>query len=176
MLWHADNAPVFRRRKPPSGNPADIFMDLRTRALELDPAEAGIQPTEAHPHVWGVLMEMGMAGGVATLVGMADGTTSMYTSTGGGVIGGGEHESVARQTDAFLSVAEQHLDELEVEEGVPPLPSDGEVHFRVCGYAGGRGATVPEKELAGRESPLSPLFFAGHDVLTALRVATPPGG
>ena len=43
-------------------------------------------------------MDMGTRNATATLVGLADGTTSLYLSTGGAVIGGGEHPQVAGYT------------------------------------------------------------------------------
>ena len=39
------------------------------------------------PDVWGVLMELGLEQGVATMVAFADGTVSLYFSGGGGIIG-----------------------------------------------------------------------------------------
>jgi hypothetical protein len=112
-------------------------------------------------------MEIGFPEGAATLVALADGTTSMYTSTGGGTIGGGQHDSVAQRTHAFLRVVEHHLDALGDLD--PALPSAGQVHLRALTYAGSLGVIAPEEELGNGEGPLSAIFFAGHDVITAIR-------
>jgi hypothetical protein len=135
--------------------------------LELAPETVGIHPSDEHPKVWGALMELGMPEGVATLVALADGTTSMYTSTGGGTIGAGEHESVARQAHVFLRTIEEHLDALDDQEA--SLPSAGDVHLRALTYAGSLGAIASSEELARARGPLSAVFFAGHNVITAIR-------
>jgi hypothetical protein len=67
---------------------------LRERALAVAALELGLAPTAARPRVWGVVMETGHAEGGATLVVFAEGTTSLYFSNGGGIIGAGEHAIV----------------------------------------------------------------------------------
>ena len=45
----------------------------------------------------------------ATLVCLSDGTTSLYTSSGFGIIGGGEHEAVVRENPKLLEVLNDQL-------------------------------------------------------------------
>jgi hypothetical protein len=120
------------------------------------------------PNVWGGLMEMAFPEGAATLVSLADGTTSMYTSTGGGVIGGGAHDSVVQAGRAFLLELERHLDHLEEDED-PDLPAPGIVAFRALTYSGRRARTADEGELTSGDHPLLSLFAAAQSVITALR-------
>lgn len=58
------------------------------------------------PAVWGILMETGYPQGIATLVSLADGTTSLYFSNGDGMIGGGQHANIAQASKAFVAAAE----------------------------------------------------------------------
>jgi hypothetical protein len=160
----------WRRRR----DPADAFTGLRSRILELDPAEAGLEPTEDLPNVWGGMMELAYPEGAATIVSLADGTTSMYTSTGGGVIGGGAHDPVVQASRGFLLELEGRLGELE-EDGDSDLPAPGIVAFRALTNSGWRAKRADEGELASGEHPLSSLFAAGHGVITALREATDAG-
>jgi hypothetical protein len=92
----------------------------------------------------------GYPAGTATLVTLADGTTSLCTSTGGGIIGGGGHARVAAASRSFLAVVEDHLGLMS-----PDLDSDV--------------ADAPEDDLGHGRHPLSTVFYAGHDVLTELR-------
>ena len=85
----------------PSGE--STYLNLRERALNLEPSEVGIHSSEALPHVFGGVMDMAFPNGAATLVALSDGSTSLYTSGGGGVIGGGAHPTVVRETMAFLA-------------------------------------------------------------------------
>ena len=161
---------MFRRRRPhpDHGEPPNLYMELRTRMLATRPAEVGLAPSARLPRVWAALMEQGMDAGIASFVMVADGATSMYTSTGGGIIGGGQHQEVARATLAFLDAAEAHLELLQPVD-VPPLPRTGAVRFNVLTYGSPRSAEADESELAAGHV-LTPLFYAGHRVITQLRL------
>src|SRR5689334_9394559 len=78
--------------------PNEVFLALRGKVLGLDPAEVAITASPRLPRVWAVLMETGYPGAVATLAALADGTTSLYLSSGGGMIGAGGHTRVAEAT------------------------------------------------------------------------------
>jgi hypothetical protein len=144
--------------------------NLRGSLLALDPADVGIAPSADLPRVWGALMEMGTPDGAASLVMLADGTTSLYASTGGGVIGGGQHAPVAAASTAFLAELERHLDSFTPDSG-DDLPDPGQVAFRALTYSGRRALVAREQDLGERRHPESPLFFAGHEVITQLRHA-----
>lgn len=159
------------KRETESGAPGPT-VNLRSKMLSLDPATVGLHPSAELPRVWGALMEMGFPDGAATIVTLADGTTSLYTSEGGGVIGGGEHPPVAAASRRFLVEAEA------TETGLSPaesanvdLPPAGIVSFVVLGYSGTQIGAADEHELASMQHPLSRLYAAGQDVITALREA-----
>jgi hypothetical protein len=149
---------------------AEIYQDLRGRALALtrellDPEVA------SESRVLALLMETGYPEAVATLVGLADGSTSMYFSNGGGTIGAGQHDEVAARTKRWLELAEEVLDELPESLGDVQLPDEGVTQFVAVTEAGRRATRAPEDVLGGGGHPLSPLFYAGHDVITAIRLA-----
>ena len=161
-----------RRSKPKDSGTVGPTVGLRSKMLSLDPESVGLQPSAELPQVWGVLMEMGFPDGAATIVSLADGTTSLYTSEGGGVIGGGEHAPVAAATRRFLAEAEKTEAPLvAVSSSEVDLPPAGVVSFVVLGYAGTRTGQADEEELASMRHPLSRLYAAGQDVITALREA-----
>lgn len=162
---------VDRLRGRGSGGPADpkpIYLALRGRLLETDPASLGLAPAPGGRRVWAVVMDTAFPEGVASLVVVADGTTSLYTSTGGGTIGAGTHENVAVASRAFLDRVDGALDLL-VPASNFPLPSTGRVRFCVLTFDGGRTAEADEQDLGESRHPLSGVFLAGHDVLTELR-------
>ena len=51
-------------------------------------------------------------GGFATLIAMSEGTTSLYLSTGGGVIGAGQHPSVGAANRELRQTAQATLPSL----------------------------------------------------------------
>jgi hypothetical protein len=160
----------FRRKAKP--DPGEAARKLRDQALTLDATELGIAPTTARPHVWAVLMETGYQKGVATLVSFADGTSSLYFSTGGGVLGAGAHATVRAMGDALLTAAETHLADLTPMD-VTPLPGVGRVRFYVRTFGGMMGAEADERVLGESRHPLSPLFHSAHAVISAIRESAP---
>ena len=154
---------------PQSANPPAVAADMRARALAVKLADLGLSASSYPNAVWGVLMETGLPrGGAYSLVVFADGTTSLYFSTGGGIIGAGEHPSVRQAAGAMLSEANRLRNETKPTEATP-LPSPGQVVFYLLSSAGALTASGAEAALGSGKERLSPLFFAGHNVITEVR-------
>lgn len=149
--------------------PAQTYLQLRSHILSLTPAEIGLSPSSKTPHVWGVLMETGYAVGTATLVSLADGTTSLYYSTGGGMLGSDEYTPIAEASKALVAQAENHLQHMSSTEEFP-LPEVGQVRFTLLTYSGIFSAEAPEKSIAIGNHFLSPLYTLAHEILTQLRL------
>src|SRR5689334_18418012 len=103
----------------PMPDPAAVMRQLRDHALRATAEELDLAPTEARPRVWGALMELGYPTGIATLMALAEGTTSLYFSNGGGVIGAGEHGAVREAAEAFLDAVEARLADFPPVETTP---------------------------------------------------------
>jgi hypothetical protein len=154
---------------PPQPDP--VYLGLRHTLFTADPAGLGLAPSERLPQVWAALMEIDLGGAVASVVAVADGTTSLYISNGGGVIGTGAYPAVAGATAAFLDAAQAYLRAgwfAPVAE--PPLPGPDRVRFTVLTYAGPHSVDAVTESLPGGGEPLSALFGAGNDVLTQIRL------
>lgn len=151
-----------------SDDHAGLFHALRSQILNLDPAAVGLAPDVTGRPVWGALLELGYPAGTATLVCLADGTTSLYTDGGFGVIGGGAHESVVAANRAFLATVEESLDEF-APESAAPVPLTHRATLRALCYGSRRSADAPQELLGRGQHPLSPVFHAGHEVISALR-------
>jgi hypothetical protein len=153
-----------------SRQPEPIYTKLREQLFSLDPAELTLRPVTPDGRALGVVMDMGYPDAVATLVGLADRTTSLYFTGGQGIIGAGAHDAVWDATRAWLSEADRsgHLLGREPGDG---LPGVGTVRFHVL-TAGGWTASGEDAEdaLGNRQSPLSPLFYAAQGVITQLRL------
>jgi hypothetical protein len=114
-------------------------------------------------------METGYPRGTATLMALADGTTSLYLSTGGGIIGGGFHQAVAAATQSFLAELEHQLLKLRPDPS-DALPATGQVIIRALTYTGRMSAEASEDDLGHGRHQLSQLFHAAHRVITELRL------
>ncbi|MGB2756596.1 MAG: ankyrin repeat domain-containing protein [Acidimicrobiia bacterium] len=161
-----------RRKKQSEVDPAagaEVFSGLRARALELEPSTVGLAPTEELPRVFGVVMDMALDNGVATLVAFADGTTSLYTSTGGGVIGAGGHDNVVTATRRLLLVAEARLDDL-VQDADLSVPGPGLVALTVLTYTGRSRAIATGDDFARGAHAASDVFNSAQEVLHQVHV------
>ena len=154
-----------------SAERADGTMALRQKLLSAKPSDFGLAPTADLPRVWGAMMELRVGKAVVSLVAVAEGSTSLYFSTGGGVIGGGGHDSVRVASRKLLAFVEIGLD-LFVPIERPLEVVGGTVAFAVLTYDGLRGARDHEQKVKDRQSPLWPAFYLGQDVITALRLTT----
>jgi hypothetical protein len=153
----------------PDAAPSEVYTGLRQQILDVDPAQIALAASPELPHVWGLVMESGYPNAVVTLVALADGTTSLYFSTGGGIIGGGGHPPVAAATRALLRVVEQYLPQMPASTDLA-LPATGQVALRALTYDGRRCVVAAEDDLGYRPHPLAEIFHAAHDVLTQLRL------
>jgi len=140
---------------------------LRDRLLTSSPKEIGLSGKDAKAKVWGVLMEVGIPKGIATLVSLRDGTVSLYTSTGGGILGG---YSARKEGKRFVLEAEKHLASMKPEKSFP-YAEVGRMKFYVLTQEGVYTAEADEKEVLSEQHALLPLFLAGNEVLTVLRIA-----
>ena len=114
-------------------------------------------------------METGYPKAVATLVGVIDGTTSLYFSNGGGVIGAGGHSEVAAATERWLQTSVEFLPHLSAVREPPP-PAEGLTQFVAVTPKGLLSVVAPEAELGEGGHPLSSLFYSGQAVITQIRL------
>ena len=142
--------------------------------MALDAARSGLVASDPErPTVSGVVVDIPDAGGAATVAALADGTTSMYTSTGGGVIGAGEHPAVAEATAALIHTADDLAAQFlgPAEEGVP---EQGVVRFHLLTPMGRRHVDVPAEAFWGEQPHrLMPLIAATQHVISELRRTSP---
>ncbi len=113
-------------------------------------------------------METGYPQAVVILVALADGTVSLYFSTGGGIIGAGPHERVRAAAETLLDAAQAHHAAFASAAATPP-PDVGRVRFYVRTFGGTLTAEADEQDLGYGRHPLAPVFHAGHAVITAVR-------
>jgi hypothetical protein len=158
---------AFRR----PGRP-DTYHGLRSKILGLDLSTLAMP--DGAP--WGgasvAVMEIGLEKGNASIVAVADGTVSMYVSTGGGVIGAGGHLAVRAAGDRFRMVAAESRGGLRPTDDFP-LPAAGEVRFQVRMPEGDYSGAAAEAALKTSRHPLAALYGAGQDLLTEIRLSVP---
>ena len=151
--------------------PAEAFLDLRNLALSLQPENLNLPADHTEPIA--ILMETGYEDAAVTLACVVEGSTSLYFSNGGGVIGAGEHESVRKATFELFEGLPAYLQHFEPVSDTP-LPLQGKVTFYVITADGIKSSgPINEDDLGYQRHNLAPLFILAHEVLAQVRMKSP---
>jgi hypothetical protein len=128
------------------------------------------QVREMRGPIAAIVIDVPAEGGYATIAGFADGTTSLYASTGGGTIGAGNYRPVAEATRQLLNTVAAHINAFtETDSGA--WPQSGSVRFHLVAAAGNRFLDVPESSSWGRETRVvMPIIEAAHAVVAGIRM------
>ena len=154
-----------RRSRDVDADPGDIYVDLRRLAL----TSPIYPPRREAPQVCAVIIDIPSDDEFATVVATADGAASMYTSTGGGLIGAGDHDSVAWAIHNLLVETQAILDQMPPSDDVDLPPADL-VNVTVRTPDGPRHAAVPAAAFWGEEpSGVAAFIDAAQGLLTELR-------
>ncbi len=147
------------------------YEDMRAMALAITPEQLGLNLTNEKAKVYGVVMDWNTGQGIATFTAFQTGDASMYTSTGGGVIGGGYQENVKRATVAFVYKSQNYLNKATKTE-TTPLPEESSVKFY---FLTNKGKFVGQEKMDkfdNNSSQWLELFEEANKVITELRLTT----
>jgi hypothetical protein len=157
-----------RAQQPPKADPG-VYAGLRSQTLSVSRAAIGLPPsTPTAPAA--VLMDVAADDYTFTTVAIPDGTASIYLSTGGGFIGGGQrYESVRSAALGMVKAAESSLGKMKLVTN-HPLPAAGNTSFYVVTGAGIYSATASTEEIERGQHPLYGLYAASQNVITQYRL------
>lgn len=163
---------LFGRRRASERDGEELYREMRSGLLTVPASEVNVSPTAEYPVVWAGLMDWHVGSGVATLVAVADGTVSLYLSSGGGVIGGGAHQDVMAVASRFLGALASHTHTLGRQDD-PPLPGPNGVRFIARTFDGTlASAEIATDELGEGRHALSPVFDAAQALIAVIREAS----
>jgi hypothetical protein len=117
-------------------------------------------------------MDLPISDATATVVSFADGTASIYLSSGGGFIGGGQRPVVRTAAEGFVKAAGA-ADSAFTPVATYPVPPPGRVRFYVRVGDGVLMAEAAEHDLQSGDHQLSMVYAAGQTVITAYRESEP---
>jgi hypothetical protein len=167
-LWLTIRARQNRHALGASASSA--YLGLRDLALQTPLTEVPSAKATKPGEPFAVLMDWGIPAGTATVGAYADGTASIYLSSGGGFLGGGQaHESIRNAAIKTVEIAGE-LKALMQPTTTYPLPQRGQVTFYVRTDAGALTATAPEDELRSHRSPLYKLGDSAQTIITEYRL------
>jgi hypothetical protein len=156
------------RRDGKKSKPVEIYADFRLRALSHSRDSLQLPQPPGDAPAWGLLMETASPKGVTSLLALADGTTGICFSGDGSIVAGQNHEAFKKVARGFIRLAGHSLPLMIGAEDFPS-PSVGQTTFYVFTDYGIFAASAPESYLTSGQSSLSPLFYAGHVVISQLQ-------
>lgn len=172
-LWHPQPDGGWKAQSSVRGDAPDAKTgSLRLLAFETTADELGIARDGFPFDAWGVVMETGVDAGWYTLVVMADGSTSLYFSTGGGIIGSGSKPDVVDASRALIETAHEFVAHAEPAASFEP-PANGMTSLHFLTFDGVRSHIAVEDALGEQRDAFWPVFHAAHAVLAAVREAQP---
>ncbi len=144
-----------------------IYAQMRRLALEARPSKAGRDAVQV------VLMDWHVDRGTVTVVAAADGSASLYLSSGGGYIGGGQKIPALREAALYaVTLANSLRLHFEATES-SALPAFGDVTFYLTTGDGLFTAVAPEAKLRAGTVPLAVLGGAMQKIVTEYRLNFP---
>lgn len=149
----------------------NTFEELRNIAFKVTPEQLGISLSKDKTVVYGVIMDWEMGGATATTVAYQTGDASLYLSSGGGVIGGGQHENVNVAAKQFVNLAQTFLDKT-VKSETTNLPEENQVAFYLLTSNGIYVGKEKMENFENNSSTWIKLFEEGNKVLSELRVTS----
>ena len=171
VFWARKGAAVdFVRRFKKLPKPHPTYSGLREQALRLTRRHIGFLPAANTTDPWGVVMDEGLDDRIVTIVAFADGSASVYSSAGGGEIGGQAHEGIRKAAHEAVSAAASIVQRAH-QTSYFPLPKRGQIFFYVRTDAGVFTARGREKALDGSTHPLSGLRAAMKRIADEYRLA-----
>ena len=149
----------------------NTFNDVRSMAFSATPEQLQLSLPADKTVVYGIIMDWGIDTSTATVVSYQTGDASMYLISGGGVIGGGQHQNVNSAAKQFVNLAQTYLGKATKTE-TNSLPQQDEVKFYLLTN---KGTFVGQEVIRNFENNTSiwlPLFEEGNKVLSELRLTS----
>ncbi len=157
---------LFDRSKP---NKVDVYQGLRLQILQGSREKFSLTPAASRNEPWGVVMDWGMARGSATVTALSDGSASVYLSSGGGSIGGGQtHVSIRKAAQNAVSISAPMQPTMRTTAKYP-LPTQDQLIFYVLADGGVFTESASLKDVSSHRHALSPLGDAMQVIVTAYR-------
>lgn len=161
----ADNNPKVYHTKE------NTFEGLRNMAFSITPQKLELSLLTDKTIVYGVIVDWGMKGATATTVAYKTGDASLYLSSGGGAIGGGQHSNVSKAAKQLVSIGQSFLDKA-TKTQTTTLPKTDQVKFYLLTNKGIYVGQDVMKNFENNTSEWQKLFEETNKVLTELRLTT----
>jgi len=143
------------------------YLGLRVQAISVKPEQLGLAIAQDTTRVYGILMDWEIQGGIATIVAYSTGDASLYLSSGGGIIGGGQHKNVSKAAKEWVLLADRFINKQIATKTA--LPGAGYTGFFLLTNKGIEANYIETAKLEDASSPYAPLFQKANVVIGELK-------
>lgn len=157
--------------QPSSKEMEEMYKGLRDLAMGFTTADLGIEMPKEDNRAFGIVMDWNLGDGIATLTAFESGDASLYLSSGGGIIGGGQYENVRKVVADYLAIGQDFLSKAS-EAKTTPLAEKNMVKFYFLTNGGKYVGTESMANIENESSAWVKLFEEANKVITALRTTT----
>ena len=172
LLPHRHGNPLAL--SPTRVNSSNAYAGLRGMVLEGTRSNFGLGPGASPTQPFAVVTDWGDAQGTTTIIAVADGSASVYPSSGAASIGGGQsHESIRNAALKAVELAAGAQAQMHATTQFP-LAARGQVTFYEITDSGVFTATASQEDLNGNRSPFSQLAAATQNIVAEYRRLAPP--
>lgn len=150
-------------------NKENPFLGLRSMAFSTSPQQLSLKIPDNKTQVYGIILDWDLGDAIATIIGFETGDASMYLSSGGGVIGGGQHDNVRNVVKPYIKMGQDFLDKA-VKSDTNTLPDKNCIKFH---FLTNKGIYSVQEQMINIENETSDwlsLFEEANKVLTELRL------
>lgn len=144
------------------------YHNLRQMAFNLPTEKIVSSDLPEKNKAYGIIMDWESSEGLATMPAFETGDVSMYLSTGGGIIGGGNYERVQNAVQEYIKLGHQFLP-IAKGTNATPTPENGNVRFYFLTQNGIYFLEESLQNLKNEDSKLSSLYEEAMKVLNELK-------
>jgi len=156
-------------------SPREVSSQLRALALNTTPESLRLDPVSFQTQAYGAVVDVSRNDGESmTIVCFAEGSTSVYFSSGGGLVGLGSDPKVRSACRGLLAAVTERLKDAKPEVATE-LPTAGNVTVHGLFASGRRRITDREQSLAIGTSPYYETYKHARAVLSAVQTAQAAG-
>lgn len=143
------------------------YEELRKLALSTTAEQLGLSEID-DGKVYGIVSDLGMENGTATIVAFLTGDTSIYLSSGGGYIGAGNHKKVNKEIKRIVDQIQKFKREAKKIKNAD-LPSQNEVTFNFLTKNGLYQIKTNYEDLESQNSDYKVLFKEINKIISLIR-------
>ena len=149
-----------------ANDPENPFEGLRNMAFDISLQQLGLDIKDSE--IYGVIMDRETGNANVTLVAYKTGDASLYFSSGGGIIGGGQKHTVNSAAKILVKQASVYFDKSKIMYAVP-LPDKDCIRFYFLTAKGKYCIHEEMKNIRNNTSPYVDFFEKANDLITEIR-------